>query len=79
MSNNIEELMGGDEYGGLNKLVRLRKKATPKLVEILLHHPDSLMRKRAAVALGRIRDQDAIPPLDSGIRSIKRQKVKTTS
>ena len=59
----IEDLMSGDEYGGLNELVRLGKDATPILVSILQTHSDPLMRKRAAIALGRIQDTLAINPL----------------
>ncbi len=72
MKNNIkekiEELMYGDEYGGLTELVRLGKEATPSLVSILQKHPESLMRKRAAIALGRIQDTVAINPLTESLQ-----------
>lgn len=72
MKNNveekIEELMHGDEYGGLTELVRLGKDATPTLVSILQKHPEGLMRKRAAIALGRIRDKLAINPLTESLQ-----------
>ncbi|MFX0029940.1 MAG: HEAT repeat domain-containing protein [Promethearchaeota archaeon] len=67
MKNNIEEkieeLMYGDEYGGLTEIVRLGKDAIPTLVSILQKHQEGLMRKRAAIALGRIKDTLAINPL----------------
>jgi HEAT repeat protein len=63
IDKKIEFLMGGDEYEGLGELVKLGKKATPKLTAILADHSDPLMLKRAAVALGRIRDKTAVKPL----------------
>ena len=63
IDQKIEDLISSEEYDGLSELVKLGKKATPKLVEILSKHSDSLMRKRAAIALGRIRDKAAAKPL----------------
>lgn len=63
IEQKIEQLMSGEEYEGLDELVKLGTKATPKLIEILSKDSDSLMRKRAAIALGRIRDKAALKPL----------------
>lgn len=63
IDRKIEDLICGEEYEGLSELVKLGEKATPKLVEILSRHSDLLMRKRAAIALGRIRDKAAVRPL----------------
>lgn len=63
IDKKIEDLMSSEEYDGLGELVKLGKKVTPKLVEILSKHSDPLMRQRAAIALGRIRDKAAAKPL----------------
>ena len=63
LEERIEELMGGDEFGGLRELIKLGRSATPRLIKILVEDSDLLMRKRAAFALGRIRDKTAITPL----------------
>ena len=63
IERKIEDLMSEDEFSGLGELVKLGKKATSMLVEILSKHSDPLMRKRAAIALGRIQDKAAVKPL----------------
>jgi HEAT repeat protein len=63
IDRKIEYLMSSDEYDGLGELVKLGKKATPTLINILSKHRDLIMRKRAAVALARIQDKTAIQPL----------------
>ena len=69
MSNdvNIEDLMSSEEFDGLDELVKLGRKATPQLIDVLTNHSDPLMRKRAAIALGRIRDRTATEPLVKGL------------
>lgn len=63
IEQKIKELMSGEEYEGLTELVKLGEKATPNLIEILSKNSDSLMRKRAAIALEKIRDKAALKPL----------------
>jgi HEAT repeat protein len=63
LEKKIEELMSSEEYDGLGELVQLKKKATPTLVKILSRSRDPLMRKRAAIALGRIKDKTTLKPL----------------
>ena len=62
LEQKIEEMMSSEEYGELNQLVKLGKRAVPHLIQIL-EKSDPLMQKRAAVALGKIRDKTAIKPL----------------
>lgn len=63
ISKKIDELISAEEYNGLNDLVKLGTKATPRLVTILSKDTDALMRKRAAIALGKIRDKTVIKSL----------------
>lgn len=63
IDEKVQNLMSSEEYDGLSKLIGLGEKVTPKLVEILSKDSDSLMRKRAAIALGGIRDKSAAKPL----------------
>jgi HEAT repeat protein len=56
-------LISGEEYEGLQDLVRLGRRAVPVLVRILQRDPRPMIRKRAAVALGRIGVRTVAPPL----------------
>jgi len=63
INGKIEELLSAEEFNDLDEIVKLGEKATRGLVNILSKESDPLMRKRAAIALGRIRDKKAIEPL----------------
>ncbi len=67
LDQKINEYLSGEEFEGLNDLVKLGQKAAPTLIKILEKESDPFRRKRAAIALGRMRISKSVAPLTKAL------------
>ena len=63
LNKQIDEYLAGEEFEGCADLVKLGRKAVPRLTEIVANDADPARRKRAAIALGRMRALEGVSAL----------------
>jgi HEAT repeat protein len=69
LRDKIETWLRGEEFDHLDDLVALGAEAVPDLLDLARQAADGMTRARAMEALGRIRDQRAVPVLTGALQT----------